>query len=119
MDLDTYTLSLRNTAENLPRVLAAWSSFDAGLQMHYADEVLRVVLDINDARMVAMKEKRLDLLSVIGALTHRLSLVAGMVERVMGLEFSALLAPPGTSLGQGWYGEGDLGDVDNRFAQAA
>lgn len=117
MDLDTYTLSLRNTAENLPGVLAGWSRLDEALQMHYADEVLRVVLDINEARLAAMKEQRLDLLSVIGNLTHRLREVGELVERIMGLELSSLLAPPGTSLGRGW--SRDAGAVDERCAQAA
>ncbi len=117
MDLDTFTNALKNTAENLPRVLKSWGDLDDALMMHYADEVVRVVLEIKGARAAALKSSRYDVLAVIGGLTHQLALLADPIEQVMGIEVSGLLSPPGTSIGARW--PDDASALDGGLAQAA
>ncbi|MFZ5440927.1 MAG: hypothetical protein ACOZQL_13040 [Myxococcota bacterium] len=98
MNLSLYMSSLRNTAENLPGVLADWEALDDSLRFHYADELVRQFVELDQARDLARRALRLDVLEELAQLTSRLMAMGEWLEDVMHISVADLVAMPGTSL---------------------
>jgi len=97
MDLELFTNTLQNTAEHLADVLAGWSALPEELAAHYAEELVRVAIDLREARSAAVQQGRTDLVPVIGFFTAQLADLADVVNQVTGVALGELLNVPGTS----------------------
>ena len=116
MNLDVYIASLQRTAANLPRVLLGWAELDDELQQHYADELVRLLAERDEAIDQGRGEGRTDFAWTASALAAQYGAWAALIRAVVGIDILPLVTGPGTTV------DAPTGDMDfegEEFGRAA